>query len=119
MAIDIRGIATLLAVFDMSASIKFYCDVLGFRVSVTDGRPAPQSNWVLLQLSGAELMLNTAYDEDQRPPTPDLARIDAHRDTAIYLGCPDVDGAYTQLRAMGDKCEGAKGRAVRNETVVP
>jgi hypothetical protein len=46
-------------------------------------------------------MLNTAYDEDQRPPAPDLARIRAHQDTVIYFGCPDVDGAYAHLRQTG------------------
>jgi glyoxylase I family protein len=46
-------------------------------------------------------MLNTAYDEGVRPPCPDPARIDAHRDVALYFGCPDVDGAYAQLRAQG------------------
>src|ERR1700687_4356306 len=48
MAIDVRGIAPLLAVFDMSTSIKFYCEGLGFEVVSTDGKPAPQFDWVLL-----------------------------------------------------------------------
>ncbi len=48
-----------------------------------------------------ELMLNTAYEEDARPPAPDAARTAAHDDTAIYFGCPDVDAAYAYLRARG------------------
>ncbi|HXM93438.1 MAG TPA: VOC family protein [Candidatus Dormibacteraeota bacterium] len=90
MAIDVRGIAPLLAVFDMPTSIKFYREGLGF-VS-TDGKPAPQFDWVLLRLNGVELMLNTAHDEARRPLTPDPARIGAHQDVVIYFGCPDVDG---------------------------
>ena len=101
MAIDVRGIAPLLAVFDMPTSIKFYCEGLGFEVVSTDGKPAPQFDWVLLRLNGSELMLNTAYDEDQRPPVPDPARVGAHRDVVIYFGCPDVDGAYAHLLGMG------------------
>lgn len=101
MAIDVRGLAPLLAVFDMATSIKFYCDGLGFEIIGTDGKPAPQFDWVLLRLNGAELMLNTAYDEDDRPPSPDPTRIAAHKDAAIYFGCPDVDGAYAHLRKMG------------------
>jgi glyoxylase I family protein len=101
MAIDVRGIAPLLAVFDMPTSIKFYCEGLGFEVVSTDGKPAPQFDWVLLRLNGSELMLNTAYDETQRPPTPDPARVGAHRDVVIYFGCPDVDGAYAHLLGRG------------------
>lgn len=101
MPIDIRGLSPLLSVFDMAASIKFYCDGLGFELVSSDGKPAPHFDWVLLRLNGTELMLNTAYDEDQRPPAPDPARIGAHQDTAIYFGCPDVDGAYAHLRGMG------------------
>lgn len=101
MAIDIRGIATLLSVYDMATSLKFYCEALGFEIAGTDGRPGPQSDWVMLRLNGAELMLNTAYDKEKRPASPDSRRIEAHKDTAIYLGCPDVDGAYAYLRQIG------------------
>ena len=34
MPIDIRGLAPLLSVFDMPASIEFYCDRLGSNSSV-------------------------------------------------------------------------------------
>jgi Glyoxalase/Bleomycin resistance protein/Dioxygenase superfamily len=37
MAIEIRGMAPLLQVFDMPTSIAFYRDVLGFEVERTDG----------------------------------------------------------------------------------
>lgn len=101
MPIDVRGLAPLLSVFDMPASLKFYCEGLGFELVTSDGKPAPHFDWVLLRLNGAELMLNTLYDADQRPPAPDPARIVAHRDTIIYFGCPDVDAAYAHLQAMG------------------
>ena len=86
MAIDVRGIAPLLAVFDMPTSIKFYCEGLGFEVVSTDGKPAPQFDWVLLRLNGSELMLNTAYEEAERPPAPDPARIAAHQDVTGACG---------------------------------
>lgn len=101
MAISVRGLAPLLQVFDMPTSIRFYCDALGFEVAGNDGKPAPNFDWVLLRLNGAELMLNTAYEQDHRPPTPDPARIAAHEDTAIYFSCPDVDGAYAHLQEKG------------------
>jgi glyoxylase I family protein len=98
MPINVRGMAPLFEVFDMPTSIAFYRDVLGFQVISTSG-PAPNFGWALLSLNGVELMLNTAYDEGKRPSTPDPARFAAHSDTAIYFGCPDLDAAYTHLRA--------------------
>jgi glyoxylase I family protein len=98
MAIDIRGMAPLLEVFDMPTSIVFYRDVLGFQV-VSTSRPGPDYCWALLSLNGVEIMLNTAYDDGQRPAQPDPARIASHRETCIYFGCPDIDGAYAHLRA--------------------
>jgi catechol 2,3-dioxygenase-like lactoylglutathione lyase family enzyme len=98
MAIDVRGMAPMFEVFDMPTSMAFYRDVLGFSV-VSTSKPGEDFGWALLSLNGVELMLNTAYDDGERPPTPDPARVAAHHDTAIYFGCPDVDGAYAHLRA--------------------
>ena len=86
MAIEIRGMAPLLQVFDMPASIVFYRDVLGFQVKSTSSPGKERFDWALLTLNGVELMLNTAYEEDARPPAPDPARVAAHEDTAIYVG---------------------------------
>ncbi len=101
MAVDIRGMAPLLQVFDMPTSIKFYRDALGFEVVATSTPRGEHFDWALLRLNGVELMLNTAYEEDARPPAPDLARFAAHEDTCLYFGCPDVDAAYAYLRARG------------------
>jgi len=103
MAIDIRGIAPLLQVFDMPTSIKFYCEVLGFEIVTTDGKTTPHFDWVLLRLNGVELMLNTAYESHQRPSHTEPARIAAHKDIGLFFGCPDVDAAYRHLSAMGVK----------------
>jgi len=100
MAVEILGIAPLLQVFDMPTSIAFYRDALGFEVANTS-EPGPQFDWALLRLNGVELMLNTAYERDKRPPRPDPARMASHDDTCLYFGCPDVDAAFTQLRAQG------------------
>jgi glyoxylase I family protein len=102
MSVDIRGLAPLLEVFDMPTSIAFYRDALGFRLMRTSPVNASGSyGWVLLEREGIELMLNTAYDEGERPPAPDAARVAAHRDTALYFGCPDVEGAYAHLHSLG------------------
>jgi catechol 2,3-dioxygenase-like lactoylglutathione lyase family enzyme len=100
MAIDIRGIAPLLQVFDMPTSIRFYRDVLGFEV-ISTSRPGEYFDWALLGRDGIELMLNTAYEREHRPPAPDPSRVAGHADTCLYFGCPDVDGAYAHLREKG------------------
>ena len=106
MPLELRGLCLLLQVFDMPASLAFYRDTLGFEI-VQSAPPADQVvgdefGWVWLRHGDAELMLNTAYDPDAvRPPVPDPARVAAHDDTALFIGCPDVDGAYAHLRARG------------------
>jgi glyoxylase I family protein len=100
MAVDIRGMAPLLQVFDMPASIAFYCGVLGFEV-VNTSEPGPNFDWALLKLNGVELMLNTAFERDKRPPAPNPASVAAHEDTCLYFGAPDVDAVYAYLRAKG------------------
>ena len=102
MPIAIRGLAPLLQVFDMPTSIRFYRDVLGFEV-IHQSSPGEHFDWAMLRLGNAELMLNTAYESDSRPVTPEPARIAAHEDTCLYFGCPDVDATYAYLHSMGVK----------------
>lgn len=100
LAIDIRGLAPLLQVFDMPRAIGFYRDILGFKVLNTS-TPGDNCDWALLRLNGVELMLNTAYEADQRPADPEQARVTAHADTALYFACPNVEETYLELRAKG------------------
>jgi glyoxylase I family protein len=100
MSIAFKGLAPLLQVFDMPASLAFYRDALGFEL-VSQAGPPDDIGWVLLRRHGIELMLNSAYEMPDRPPAPDPARVAAHIDTALYFGCPDVDAAYRHLRAKG------------------
>ena len=97
MAIEFRGACAMFQVFDMPTSLAFYCDILGFKVVGSSGRP-PHCDWVLLRRGDVELMLNTQYEEEHRPPVADSARHGNHGDTSIYFGCADPDGAYEHLR---------------------
>ena len=100
MSLTIGGLCPLLQVFDMPTSLRFYCDVLGF----TATSPVPDDgrcDWVLLELNGSELMLNTAYEEDERPDVPDPVRKEAHKDVALFFDCADVDEAYKALVQKG------------------
>jgi len=104
MALDIRGLAPLLSVYDMPRSVRFYRDVVGFEVvSHSPGLGGEDRfHWCLLRLGEAELMLNTAYEfDDERPAVEDAQRIEGHGDVCVYFGAPDVDAVYRELRAKG------------------
>jgi glyoxylase I family protein len=104
MGIPIRGLCPLIAVFDMPASLRFYRDVLGF-VEVGKSGEGDDVGWAWLRQGEAEVMLNTAYDVGERPSAPDPARVAAHADTILYVGCQDLETAYAYLRAHGVKAE--------------
>jgi glyoxylase I family protein len=107
VAIDFDGLCPLLQVFDMPKSVNFYREVLGFELA--DSSPIVKStqgeyfHWAMLRRSGGAIMLNTAYDEGERPAAPDPARVAAHGDTALYFGCSDVDAMFQQLLPFGVK----------------
>jgi glyoxylase I family protein len=105
MALEIRGLAPLLQVFDMPTSVRFYRDLLGFEL-VTTSAPGDHFGWALLRMNGVELMLNTAYEDGHRPLAPDLERVAGHADTTLFFSCPDVDEAYRQLQAKGLQIQG-------------
>ncbi len=100
MPLHVNGTVTLLYVFDMPASLHFYRDLLGFEV-FQRSQPDDNCGWAWLRLEDTEIMLNTAYDDGDRPPTPDAQRQKAHGDTCLFFGCSDVDAAFTFLRAQG------------------
>jgi glyoxylase I family protein len=102
VAIDVRSVCTLLLVFDMPTSLRFYRDVLGFEVIATnDDEAGDNVDWCYLRRGKTELMLNGMYEGPERPPAPDKTRIAAHSDACLYFGCPDVEGAYRHLRSNG------------------
>jgi glyoxylase I family protein len=100
MTIDIRGIAPLLQVYDMPASLAFYCGILGFALEQSNST-SPPYDWVLLRRGDAELMLNTMYEAEHRPAAPDAARTAAHRDVHLFFFAADVDAVYAHLTQRG------------------
>jgi predicted enzyme related to lactoylglutathione lyase len=98
--IDLKGIAPLLQVFDMPKSLKFYRDVMGLHVVQSSGE-GDDVDWVLLRGFDIDLMLNTAYEKPERPEKPDPQRIEAHSDTILFFGCPDLDAAYRKIKEKG------------------
>lgn len=106
----IHDICPMLQVFDMEVSLKFYVGILGFSVNESAG-DADDIGWVWLTRNGTNLMLNTQFERTDRPDKSDVNRVACHGDTILYLGCPDVDGAYEELRS--------KGLEVKAPTIAP
>jgi len=102
MAIETQGLCPLLQVFDMPTSLRFYRDILGFEVVSTSPPRGPDDlDWAWLKRNDAAVMLNTRYEFDSRPVAPDPASARIHDDIGLFIGCPDVDSAYTELRGKG------------------
>jgi len=107
VGIAVRGLCPLIQVFDMPRSLRFYRDVLGFEEVEKSGE-GDDVGWAWLRHGDSTVMLNTAYDVGKRPPGPDPARVAAHADTALFLGCQDLDAAYARLVAHGVTAEPPK-----------
>jgi uncharacterized glyoxalase superfamily protein PhnB len=109
MAFSPLGLTPLIGVFDMTRSLAFYRDVLGF--SVISASPEVEtaegqfSHWMWLRFGEAEIMLNTQYDSNERPAQPPPR---TSRDTVFYIGCSDVELAYQELKDRGLKAERPK-----------
>ena len=98
------GVAPLLQVYDMPTAVRFYRDLLGFEL-VYQSCEGEEFDWCLLSRGGAEVMLNTMYESEHRPPQPDAKRTAAHADTGLYFACRELDSAYEHLRANGVRVE--------------
>ncbi len=105
MAFSLGGFTPLLQVFDVTTSLAFYCDVLGFTVTQRWPEQGP-CEWAMLTRAECALMVNTAYEADERPSAPDTARSAAHSDLTLYFACDDVDAAHTYLRERGLATQG-------------
>jgi len=103
MALDTNGMAPLLQVYDMPEALAFYRDVLGFEVvSASPETDTPEgrfSHFMWLRLGPADVMLNSAYDEGERPPARDGAQQRWHGDTRLYFGVADADAVYEELKS--------------------
>lgn len=101
----ISGPCPLLQVFDMPAALAFYTDMLGFAVveasPMVDTPEGRFSHWMCLQRDRADVMLNTAYDEGERPARRPTQRWAGHADAGLYFGCDDVDALHRDLLSRG------------------
>ena len=109
MSFSPLGLTPLIGVFDMPSALAFYRDMLGFSVVAAspevDTAEGRFSHWMWLRFGGAEIMLNTLYDSNERPMQPPEKR---SKDAAFYIGCPDVELAHLELTSRGLKAESPK-----------
>ena len=73
MGIVVKRITPLLQVFDMPTALACYQDALGFQ-GFSINVPGDNCDWVMLKLNKQHLMLNTAYESEFRPASPDPRR---------------------------------------------
>lgn len=91
-----RGVTPLLEVFNIERSLEFYCDRLGFEVlNISEGR-----GWCMLRCGDVRLMLNGAYEHDERPELPIPERVRWHWDLTLYFDA-DPRAIYQRLNASG------------------
>jgi len=106
------GGCPLISVYDMNRAVAFYRDQLGFdlvqHAPFVDAAEGHYFHWAWLRRGPAQLMLNTAYDANERPASVDAARQAAHADTCLYFGCDDVDAVHADLVAHGVQAEPPK-----------
>jgi len=80
-----------MAVHDMDKVKEFYTDKLGF--TVTADKEYGGKHWVSMELPGGGTSINlTTEHENMKPGTMKL-----------YLSTPDIEAAYTELKAKGVK----------------
>jgi len=95
MPIQATSAVALFQVYDMRKSVAWYCDTLGFDL-LQKHEPDGHLYWALLKLGDAKVMLNSRFEDDQRPAQPPPQT--GHSDVAIYFSCANVDQAYEILR---------------------
>jgi uncharacterized glyoxalase superfamily protein PhnB len=98
--VSIRGLSPLLQVFDMPRAVSFYRDMLGFELVATSPKAEDgHFDWCMLEQGGAVVMLNTAFEREQRPATSPARN--GEGGMSLYFGCLNVDAAFASLRASG------------------
>jgi glyoxylase I family protein len=100
MTKNVNKMTPLLQVFDMKTSVSYYCDMLGFKVIHTY-EPGGHFYWASLELGGIRLMLNAAFEDENRPREMNPARVRGHGDTELYFEVADIGVVYGDLKKKG------------------
>lgn len=93
MSNPVNELTPLLIVADLSRSLAFYRDRLGFQIA-QEWSSEGQLAWCRLERNGVSLMLQQACDEDG----PAAGR---GRGVMFYFSCADASAEYERLQASG------------------
>lgn len=95
------ALTPMLCVSDVTASVEFYRDRLGFQL---DGQYDHEGTvfWSHLSRDGARLMVTLGHDHDEAGESIPLQRAPGqHRDVLLYIYCPDAAEVREELVARG------------------
>lgn len=92
----IRDLAPLLNVEDLSRSLAFYRDALGFEL-IEEYEVDGESLWAALQSGSAKLMLHQTPLADSQ----ERVRRESYADLVLYLYVEDASAVHESLRAKG------------------
>ncbi len=99
----VNEVVPLLNIKDMSKSIAFYIDGLGFKITA-EWRVEGELRWCRLQLGGAGIMVQQVIPQIDRPPGSGVV---------LCLFCDDAVALYHQFTARGiDAAEPFVGNAL-------
>ena len=93
---NLQKMTPLLNVKDVSKSIQFYQDCLGFEV-VQTWENEGKIGWASLEKSGIKLMLNGSHVISPS----DRKNRQAHTDAVFYFYVDDVDSLHNKLNELG------------------
>jgi glyoxylase I family protein len=108
-AIEVNDLCTLMSVWDMPTTVRFYRELLGFEIETRSPTYAVEDgeelfHWCTMRAGDLAIMLNTEYDEGERPAERPR-EVEERFGTWFYYGCRDIDGAYATLQAAGVACQ--------------
>jgi uncharacterized glyoxalase superfamily protein PhnB len=99
----IRALTPLLNVRDVSRSIAFYSDALGFD-TVAKWEPDGRLGWARLKAGSVELMLNTSeLSAEDEQGTEQRSGRSSFSDGVLYFDVPDADALHVRLLELGFK----------------
>lgn len=98
--VNIKGITPSLSVFNLQASIRFYKDLLGFKITASSDEAENVDQWVLLAQNGITLRLAPRGEKCCPKPITANAWLDRH-DMSLSFICTEIDELYAYLQQNG------------------
>jgi lactoylglutathione lyase len=95
---NVQQAVPFFCVRDIEASVRYYVDGLGFRMTIT-WTPGGKLRWCWLQNGGAALMLQECWSDDGRHAPPPAGTLGVG--VSVYFICEDALAIYREVTARG------------------